>query len=88
MPQPIHNPFYVFLLASCGALLLTMLVCVTMWVNPQDQAPTWVRWIDYNWFKLVAGEVLAIVVFGCLTIGLDRFFDRAGQDNSQTPEGP
>lgn len=75
MPQPFHNPFYSLLVTSCAALLVTMLVCVTMWVNPQEQAPLWVVWIDHHWFRLVVAEVGAIVLFGCMTIGLDRFFE-------------
>lgn len=87
MPQPLHNPFYSFLVAACAALLITMLVCVTMWVSPKDQAPYFILWIDRHWLQLIVGEVAAIIVFGVLTIGLDRFFERRTAADSQ-PGGP
>lgn len=83
MPQPFHNPFYPLLLAACFLLLITMFVYVVGWYYvpspdrpmPVAPLPSWMKWIDRNAFRLICGEVLAIVVLSGLTMGLDRWFE-------------
>jgi ABC-type Na+ efflux pump permease subunit len=87
MSQPLRNPFYVLLLAACGMLLLTILVYLVGWYHWSNNAmgvesagtpplPEWMKWVDRNAIYLLAGEVGAILLFSILTIGLDRFFER------------
>lgn len=82
MGHPIHNPFYVPLLVTCGLLLVTMLVyLVGMYYVPNSysprplEIPAWLAWIDRHALLLIAGELGLLVVLAGLTIGLDRFFD-------------
>lgn len=83
MAQPIHNPFYVLLIAACALLLVTMFIYLVGWFyvpNPDkpliaDDRPPWMKWVDRNAIVLIPCEVAAILVLSGLTIGLDRFFE-------------
>lgn len=61
-----RNPFYVLLLFVSVAFIVTVLAYA---VVPWDQQPAWLQ--QHGW-QLLLVEVGLLIVFGLLSIGLDR----------------
>jgi hypothetical protein len=82
MPDEPRNPFYDLLIAVSVVFVVTVLAYAL--VPPQHQ-PTWL--LQNGWILLLV-EVGAIVLFGLLSMGLDRWRtlrQPPGRDPSQQP---
>ena len=61
------NPFYILLLISSLAFVITALAYALV---PPDRQPAW--FLRNGWLVLLA-EVAAMLLFGLLSMGLDRW---------------
>ena len=86
-PEP-FNPFYWLLVLASIAFVITALPIAISLAGVPMEAPAWFR--DHDW-KILLAEVAAIIVFGLLSMGLDRIYrwrNTAVADNKSLTKPP
>jgi hypothetical protein len=73
------NPWYSLLLLASVAFVVT---CLAYALVPWDQQP---EWLQVNGWKLLLGEVAAVLVFGLLSMALDRLRSLRASRAAATP---
>lgn len=78
MSRESRNPFYFLLLVVSFLFVLTVLAYA---VVPMERQP---EWLEVHGWKILLGELAAVIVLGLLSMGLDRVRSLRKQAGSGT----